>query len=321
MALVGLVRVSTRSQETARQHDALDPICVKVFEEKLSGTLRTEDRPELTEALDYLREGDMLTVQEVDRLGRNLLEGLIVLNDLFQRGVAVKVLEGIAAGEHVERSLILDLALALAEDRRRDLARKTKNGLDAARARGRVGGRPTVVDADKRRAILARRAERESLRTISKGVGVSLAVVHRVVTEHEAQLVLSAAEPAEQQVSSAPLSMPAPPTTSSCPGCGHRPNGQRDQRLLRDALGTVWLLADPDRPGEVREHWYCDHCQPHGADLVMCPCGGDSVMTSAELAGHADISTSAVTRWLTSHGWIHHEGTWYCARHFSPADQ
>jgi DNA invertase Pin-like site-specific DNA recombinase len=53
--------------------------------------------------------------QEVDRLGRNLLEGLIVLNDLFQRGIGVKVLEGIAAGEHTEHSLILDLALALAE--------------------------------------------------------------------------------------------------------------------------------------------------------------------------------------------------------------
>jgi hypothetical protein len=45
MALVGLVRVSTKAQETARQHDALDPICVKVFEEKMSGKLRTEDRP------------------------------------------------------------------------------------------------------------------------------------------------------------------------------------------------------------------------------------------------------------------------------------
>lgn len=45
-----------------------------------------------------MRDGDMLTVQEVDRLGRNLLEGLIVLNDLFERGIAVKVLEGIAAG-------------------------------------------------------------------------------------------------------------------------------------------------------------------------------------------------------------------------------
>lgn len=194
MALVGLVRVSTQRQETARQHDALDPICVKVFEEKVSGKLHPEDRPGLKAAMDYLRDGDMLTVQEVDRLGRNLLEGLIVLNELFQRGVAVKVLEGIAAGEHTERSLVLDIALALAEDRRRDIGRKTKNGLDAARRRGRVGGRPTVVTPDVRRAILARRDENESLRTIARGVGISLAVVHGVVAEREAAAPLSAAD-------------------------------------------------------------------------------------------------------------------------------
>jgi DNA invertase Pin-like site-specific DNA recombinase len=121
MPLIGLVRVSTDKQNTQRQHDALDPICWKVFEEKTSGKLATDDRPALLEALSHIRDGDMLTVQEVDRLGRNLLEGLIVLNDLFQRGVAVKVLEGIAGGEHTERSLILDLALALAEDRLRTL--------------------------------------------------------------------------------------------------------------------------------------------------------------------------------------------------------
>ncbi|WP_063002617.1 recombinase family protein [Nocardia mikamii] len=178
MALVGLVRVSTSRQETARQHDDLDPICVKVFEEKVSGKLKVADRPGLQAALDYLRPGDLLTVQEADRLGRNLLEGLIVLNDLFQQGISVKVLHGIASGEHTERSLILDLALALAEDRRRDIARTTRDGLDAAARRGRKGGRPRVVDADKRRAILARHAEGQSLREISRGVGVSLAVVH-----------------------------------------------------------------------------------------------------------------------------------------------
>jgi DNA invertase Pin-like site-specific DNA recombinase len=185
MALVGLVRVSTKKQETARQHDALDPICVRVFEEKRSGKLKVGDRPGLQAALDYMRPGDMLTVQEADRLGRNLLEGLIVLNELFQAGVAVKILEGIAAGEHVERSFVLDMALALAEDRRRDIARKTKNGLEAAQRRGRKGGRPTVVDDDKRRAILARRAEGQSLREISRGVAVSLAVVHGVVQAAE----------------------------------------------------------------------------------------------------------------------------------------
>ncbi|MBM9624832.1 recombinase family protein [Streptomyces zhihengii] len=98
MALVGLVRVSTDKQNTERQHDALDPICIKVFEEKVSGKLQAEERPALMDALEYIRDGDMLCVQEVDRLGRNLLEGLIVLNDLFERGIAVKVLEGIAAG-------------------------------------------------------------------------------------------------------------------------------------------------------------------------------------------------------------------------------
>ncbi|MFC7979929.1 recombinase family protein [Streptomyces cinereoruber] len=146
MALVGLVRVSTDRQETARQHDALSAAgCVKVFEEKISGKLKVSERPGLSAALEYMRPGDMLTVQEVDRLGRNLLEGLIMLTDLFEQGYAVKVLDGIAAGEHTERSLILDLALALAEDRRRDISKKTKNGLDAAKARGRVGGRRPVM--------------------------------------------------------------------------------------------------------------------------------------------------------------------------------
>jgi DNA invertase Pin-like site-specific DNA recombinase len=69
-----------------------------------------------------------------------------VLNDLFEQGVAVTILEGIAAGEHTERSLILDLALALAEDRRRDIARKTRNGLESAARHGRTGGRPRVVN-------------------------------------------------------------------------------------------------------------------------------------------------------------------------------
>ncbi|WP_440711953.1 recombinase family protein [Gordonia sp. FQ] len=181
MALVGLVRVSTDKQETRRQHDALDPICIKVFEEKVSGKLSVDDRPGLEAALEYVRADDLLTVQEVDRLGRNLLEGLITLNALFERGVGVKVLDGIAAGEHTERSLVLDLALALAEDRRRDISRKTKNGLEAARRRGKVGGRPTVLDDDKRAAILARREKGESVREIARGVAVSVGTVHKAL--------------------------------------------------------------------------------------------------------------------------------------------
>lgn len=185
MALVGLVRVSTKMQETTRQHDVLDAICVKVFEEKVSGSLKVDGRPGLLEAIAYIRDGDMLTVQEVDRLGRNLLEGLIVLNDLFERGITVKVLEGIAAGEHAERSFVLDMALALAEDRRRDIARKTRNGLDAGRRRGRIGGRPRLVDGDKRAAIVARRERGESIREIARGTGLSVGSVHSTLVRVE----------------------------------------------------------------------------------------------------------------------------------------
>jgi hypothetical protein len=114
--------------------------------------------------------------------------------------------------------------------------------------------------------------------------------------------------------------MPTAPTTSTCPTCGHRPTNKRDHALLRDALCTVWLTPDPDRPGEVLERWHCDQCQGHGADLVLCPCGDGSVMISDELVGQAEDRTSAVARWLAGHGWIHHKGTWYCGRH-SPADK
>lgn len=198
MALVGLVRVSTDRQNTQRQHDALGPMCLKVFEEKISGKLAVDDRPALVAALDYIRDGDLLCVQEVDRLGRNLLEGLIVLNDLFERGIAVKVLEGIAAGEHTERTFILDLALALAEDRRRDTVKKTKDGLESARSRGRIGGRKPVMTEALTIQAAALREKGYTLRQIqphlriadgkNKGKNPSIGAISQALQAHDAAM-------------------------------------------------------------------------------------------------------------------------------------
>lgn len=185
MALIGLVRVSTDAQETQRQHDALGPICWRVFEEKVSGKLSVEERPGLLAALAELRPGDMLAVVEVDRLSRNLLEGLLMLNSLFQRGVAVKILEGIAAGEHTERSFLLDFALALAEDRRRDISRKTRDGLAAAARRGRKGGRPSKMTPDRLAQARRMRAEEISYRRIGKALGVSEITVRRALANQD----------------------------------------------------------------------------------------------------------------------------------------
>ncbi|WPO70183.1 recombinase family protein [Streptomyces sp. KN37] len=195
MALVGLVRVSTDRQNVERQHDALDPICIKVFEEKISGKLAVEERPALSAALEYVRDGDMLTVQEVDRLGRDTLTGLMTLADLFERGIAVKVLEGIGAGEHTETNLILELALVLASERRRDIVKKTKNGLEAARRRGRIGGRrPVMTEALVVQAV-ALRDKGFSLKQIqphlritegkNKGKNPSIGAISQALRQHD----------------------------------------------------------------------------------------------------------------------------------------
>lgn len=196
MALVGLVRVSTDKQNVDRQHDALDPICVKVFEEKVSGKLAVAERPGLSAALGYLRDGDMLCVQEVDRLGRDTLTGLMTLAELFERNISVKVLTGVGAGEHNEMNLLLELALVLASERRRDIVKKTKDGLEAARARGRVGGRrPVMTDALIVQAV-ALRAKGYSLKQIqphlriaegaNKGKSPSIGAISQALQAHDA---------------------------------------------------------------------------------------------------------------------------------------
>ncbi|MFD5875722.1 recombinase family protein [Streptomyces sp. NPDC060322] len=199
MALVGLVRVSTDKQNVDRQHDALDPICVRVFEEKVSGKLAVADRPGLSAALDWLRDGDMLCVQEVDRLGRDTLTGLTTLAELFERNISVKVLTGVGAGEHKEMNLLLELALVLASERRRDIVKKTKDGLEAARARGRVGGRRPVMTEPLVVQAVALRAKGYSLKQIqphlritegaNKGKNPSIGAISQALRAHDAEQV------------------------------------------------------------------------------------------------------------------------------------
>lgn len=90
----------------------------------------------------------MLVVTKANHLAQSTVDGVIVLNDLFEQGVTVKVPEGIAAGDHVERSSVLDMGRDISEIRRGLVSRRVKAGLMAARERGIVGGRPRVVDSE-----------------------------------------------------------------------------------------------------------------------------------------------------------------------------
>lgn len=154
--LVGYARVSTQDQDMSLQLDALHGAgCEKVFTEKASGAQR--DRPRLREALAYMREGDTLVVWKLDRLARSLKQLIETVEDMGGRGVGLKsVTESIDTTTTGGR-LVFHIFAALAEFERAVIRERTRAGLDAARARGRTGGRPpalTETDIAAARAML-----------------------------------------------------------------------------------------------------------------------------------------------------------------------
>ncbi len=138
---VGYARVSTETQDTALQIDALRAMgCERIYQESISGSNR--ERPELAKCLDVLRDGDTLTVWRLDRLGRSLKDLVSVVSDLEARGVEFRSLnESIDTGS-AGGKLIFHVFAALAEFERALVRERTRAGLAAARARGRKGGRP-----------------------------------------------------------------------------------------------------------------------------------------------------------------------------------
>ena len=179
--LIGYARVSTRDQDTELQRVALTEAgCEEVFTEKASGAQR--DRPELAAALKYARKGDTIVVWKLDRLARSLRQLIETAEDLEHRGIGFRSLT-----ENIDTTtnggkLVFHLFAALAEFERGLIRERTVAGLDAARARGRVGGRPRGLDAEKlaiAQALLARGPEEFTVAAVAKHVGVSPATLYR----------------------------------------------------------------------------------------------------------------------------------------------
>ena len=151
---VGYARVSTREQDLDLQRDALRAAGVeKVYWEKVSS--RKEERPELAKALDYCREGDVLVVYKLDRLGRSLKELLEIVGGLEERGVGFRSLQESLDTTTPGGRLVFHIFASLAEFERDLIRERTMAGLQAARARGRKGGRKPKMD--ERKIALARK--------------------------------------------------------------------------------------------------------------------------------------------------------------------
>ncbi|MER5529792.1 recombinase family protein [Streptomyces sp. NPDC002677] len=184
---MGYQRVSTNAQDAQLQADALaEAGCARLFEDKASG--KNADRAGLLAALDYMREGDTLTVWKLDRLGRSTRDVLTIAEDLHARGIALRILTGTLAGSYSpkgEGKFFFTMMVAFAELERDMIIERTRAGLDAAKAQGRTGGRPTVMDADKLAAAKARKAKGESVTAIAKALNVSRATLYRALADTE----------------------------------------------------------------------------------------------------------------------------------------
>jgi DNA invertase Pin-like site-specific DNA recombinase len=162
---IGYARVSTDDQNLALQRDALTAAgCHAIYEDVKSGV--KADRPGLKQALEVARDGDLLVVWRLDRLGRSLGDLIELSKALEQRGVGLKSLK-----EQIDTSssggrLVFHLFGALAEFERDLLRERTQAGLAAARARGRKGGRPKLLPPDRRR--LAVRLYHEQHHTVAE---------------------------------------------------------------------------------------------------------------------------------------------------------
>ncbi|MBA3488101.1 MAG: recombinase family protein [Longispora sp.] len=196
---IGYARVSTRAQEHQAQLDALAGAhCREILIETAS---TRGDRPKLQAALDMLKPGDTLVVYKPDRIARSMKELLILLEDqLHARGINLHILTGICAGIHKPAGAtiadkMLFMVAAMAAEMERDLIReRTLDGLRAAQAQGRRGGRPTTVNDDVLAVARNRQARGESVTTIARHLGIGRSTLYRALQPTEDQMPVTAEE-------------------------------------------------------------------------------------------------------------------------------
>ena len=176
---IGYVRVSTGDQDAALQLDALEREgCIRIFSDTASGA--RAERPELSRLFDQLRSGDTLVVWRLDRLGRSLGHLIETVAQLDERGVGFKSLQESMDTTTPGGRLVFHVFGALAEFERDLIRERTRAGLKAARARGRRGGRPSVMSAEKVEVARRMYESREyTVAAIAATLGVSRASIYR----------------------------------------------------------------------------------------------------------------------------------------------
>jgi DNA invertase Pin-like site-specific DNA recombinase len=177
--LIGYARISTLDQTLALQQDALTQAgCEQLYTDTLSGSVT--ERPGLTQALSHLRAGDTLVVWRLDRLGRSLSHLIETVSQLQERGISFRSLQEQIDTTTTGGKLVFHFFGALAEFERDLIRERTHAGLQAARARGRLFGRPKVLSLQQVKQLHSLvQDERNTVAEICQNLGISRATYYR----------------------------------------------------------------------------------------------------------------------------------------------
>ena len=170
---IGYARVSTHEQNLDLQHDALQQVgCKRIIIDRVSGIVA--ERPGLRQIKDLVRAGDTLVVWHLDRLGRSITDLIAWVNWLEQEGAGLRSLQEALDTTSTGGKLTCHMFAALAAFERQLILERTPAGRQAARARGRVGGRPKALTASQQtRAVALYQKKRLAVQEICTMMGIS----------------------------------------------------------------------------------------------------------------------------------------------------
>lgn len=178
---IGYARVSTVEQNLNRQLDLLQSFGVdKIYTEKMTGTKR--DRPELAKLLERVDEGDMVVIESLSRLGRSTKDLIELVELLHQKGVQLVSLKESIDTSTSTGKLLFTIMSALAQFERDVIADRTREGLNAARARGHYGGRPRSDPHKLKQAIKLYQSKQHTVKEIEELTGVKKATLYRYLS-------------------------------------------------------------------------------------------------------------------------------------------
>lgn len=177
--IIGYARVSTEDQHLDAQIAALKEAgAERIFADKISGSKRK--RPELDKMLEQLRRGDVVLVTKYDRLARSLTDLLEIVSQVEANEAGFRSLAEDIDTTTPSGRLIFHVFASIAQFERERIRERTMEGLEAARKKGRIGGRPPALSEDQKAEVLRLKNEGRAMKDIAALFKVSLATVKRV---------------------------------------------------------------------------------------------------------------------------------------------